>query len=167
MADKKPTKKMASEVAGELRKAAKLYEAFKNASDAATVLSEYEAREAKLKKDIGKLQSEYDDLDKACDVVSSDVDAKKFELETLNQMVKNADSEYQSILAASNTKAHSEAQSIIASAKSQLALLTDDVSELKKLEKSINKNIASAEKQYSEVCERIKDVKAEALEALA
>lgn len=164
MATKKIT---ASEVAGELRKAAKMYEVFKHASDAANVLAGYEASEKKLKKDIGKLQSEYDDLDKACDVVSSDTDAKKFELSNLEKKVKDADDEYKRLLSESKSKAQIEASRIVSSAQAELSGLDEAIRAAKKVEKAINLQIENADKQYKSVCSRIEKVKSDALEALA
>jgi len=62
-------KKMSySAMAGELRKGARLYEVFKSASDAATILANFEKEEEATKRRISLLNKELEDLDSECDI---------------------------------------------------------------------------------------------------
>lgn len=160
-------KKQASEVAGELRKAARLYEVFKNAADAAAVLAEYEAREKAHKKNIALLAKEESELDHSCDIISAKIGTKKTELSILETKVSEADKEYRSILSDSENKANIEAERIIASAKTELESLNTKIQQSKKDVKSLNLKIVSAQNKLDNVLNHIEKVKADALEALA
>ncbi len=69
MNDKVEDKKVSySVISGELRKAAKMYEVFKNASQAADILSSFAREEELAKRKIENLENELKELDKKCDL---------------------------------------------------------------------------------------------------
>lgn len=108
-----------SEMAGELRKASKLFKVFEKAAEAATVLADYEKEEQKILKNISNLNAEKDGLDKKCedaaqrkiDAEKSIVEAKEKEVEILEQaqqnakvIIVNAESKGADILATANSE---------------------------------------------------------------
>jgi len=64
----KESKMAYSAMAGELRKGARLYEVFKSASDAATILANFEKEEEATKRRISLLSKELEKLDLECDI---------------------------------------------------------------------------------------------------
>jgi len=63
----KESKMSYSAMAGELRKGARLYEVFRNASDAAEILASFEKEEESTKRRISLLIKELEGLDSECD----------------------------------------------------------------------------------------------------
>ncbi len=72
MTDKKKDKVSYSLIAGELRKAVRQYEVFKNASEAADILANFEREKAIVTKDLAVLRSEADELNASCDKAYAD-----------------------------------------------------------------------------------------------
>ena len=136
-----------SAIAGELRKAARLYEVFKHASEAADSLAKFEAEIKISTGKAAKLKAELYELDKECDVaynkkIAAEVEIKQAKDEALLTIKKGkADA---SILV---NKAKDQAEKIMDEVKGKLAIINGDINiaNLKKEESIEAKGKADAE----------------------
>lgn len=125
-----------SAMVGELRKAARLFEVFKNAAEIAEVLSNYEADKKNLLRDIKKLEAEKVDLDSACDEAYN-------KQQIIEAEVVKADNTKVEIL----KKARTDANAIIKEAKDKGKGIVDKANEkLAGIEAKINKALEDAVK---------------------
>lgn len=154
----------ASEVAGQLRKMANMYDVFKHAADAATVLDEYEAREKKLKKSVEVVQAEFDDLDSKCDILYTDVQKHKEVLSNLQDSISAAKENKVRVLHDTEVRAKEKADGIVNGAVNELNALKSVIAELNSKFKHRKED---ADKEYSALCEKIKVIKENALKALS
>ena len=115
------------EVAGEIKRIARLYEVFKRADEVASLLVESEQRKAQLKKDIAELASEKETLDakinKNVEEGNKKVDDVGKMLEKKKEEIKEAEEKAVSIVA----KAKAEAFEIVSKAKAEVLALTNQM----------------------------------------
>lgn len=117
----------ASELAGEIKRMARLYEVFRRADDIAQMLVESEQRKVQLKKDIDVLEKEKETLDskinKNIEEGNKKVDELGKMLEKKKEEVKAAEEKAASIVA----KAKAEAFEIVSKAKAEVQALTNQM----------------------------------------
>ena len=163
--DKK--KVSASSVANDLHKMAKLYEVFKNASDAANLLASIESTEKKLKSNVESLKKEQITLDAECESLNSYCAVAEDKLKELNVKAQVVESEYNHLVRTITQKADAEAAKIIEGAERVLVEINDRVEDALDFEKSVKDAIQTAEQELSDVNQRIELIKTNALKALA
>jgi cell division septum initiation protein DivIVA len=163
MADEKP-KKVASGVVGELRKAAKLYEVFKNAADAAELLANFEKNEAVLKKSICSLEKDKESLEI---VLSEALD----EIKAANAKVKEKSSQSDELLANAKdeakditVKARKNANAIINEAQDKVSKIEASISAIKIRERQAIESEKKAQNDLIKVKGQIKAAKDKFLE---
>jgi len=166
MADKKEKKVPASEVAGELRKAARLYEVFKHAADAASLLASFEVQERKLKSSINSLKKEHTQLDDKCNAIAYKIDDHKKTLSEFTTKIKTVDKEYQQEVRNIKQRATVEAAGIVASATIDLESLRSKITKAKVDYSSITEDVLNAKQELSDVNMRIEEIKTNALASL-
>lgn len=117
----------ASELAGEIKRMARLYDVFRRADDVAQMLVESEQRKTQLKKDIDGLEKEKETLDskinKNIEEGNKKVDDLGKMLEKKKEEIKAAEEKAASIVA----KAKSEAFEIVSKAKAEVLALTNQM----------------------------------------
>lgn len=123
-----------SAMAGELRKGARLYEVFKNASDAATILASFEKEEEATKRRISLLTKELAGLDAECDTAyankSSAEEAEKASKVNAGGIVQRAHKEAERITKKAAGKAaqlKEEANATLEGIKSQITKAEADM----------------------------------------
>jgi cell division septum initiation protein DivIVA len=163
MADKK-SKKVASEVVGELRKAAKLYEVFKNAADAAELLANFEKNEAALKKSILSLEKDKESLEIVLSEALNEIEAvnakAKEKSSQSDEVLANAKSEAKDITA----KARENANAIIDKAQNEASKIESTISAIKVRERQAVEDEKKAQSHLTKVNEQIKAAKDKFLE---
>ena len=159
MTDKQKDKVSYSAIAGELRKAARLYEVFKHASEAADALAKFEAEIKIASKKAEGLKAELYELDKACDVsynqkVATEVEIKQAKDEALLTIKKGkADA---SILV---NKAKDQASKIMDEVKGELAIIKGEINIAKIKEKESKEAKGKADAELHKVKDQIQSLK--------
>jgi len=165
MSDKKE-KVSLSLIAGELRKGARLYEVFKNASEAADVLANYERETSRVKKD----QADAEEMLSALTAKCEDVYKKQTEVEQKTQdLIK--DSVNKSKEAQSDAKriifdAKEKAESIVVLARHEADQITSEMSASKAALASLKSDEQEALNKLSKLNNKIESAKKSFLRAL-
>lgn len=166
MESNKDKKITASEVAGSLRKAARLYEVFKHAHEAADLLAQAESTERKLKSSVLVLQKEHDSLDAECDDIVSKTKKKKVKLKEVEDKLSKAEHEFSDAKRVLIAKAEAKARAIVEKAERDLKDTMLEIVAANRTKKVLVEDIAYANKTLVEVVDHIEKVKAKALKAL-
>lgn len=167
MADKKVKRSTASEIAGELGRMQKVFEAFKDASEIANVLAGKEALERKLKSSITALEKEQKELDDGCENLAIKYEKKKDDLAAIDAKIQSATASSQAILRTAQQNANAEAAKIVGASEAALISLKKDIEEGIQVNQVVQGKILNARQELSDLNKRIEEVKANALKALA
>jgi len=148
-----------SAIAGELRKAARMYEVFKHASEAADTLAKFEAEIKVYTNKAAKLKAELYELDKECDVsynkkVATEVEIKQAKDEVI--LIKKKGRADASILV---NKAKTQAEKIMEEVKEELAVVKASITKAKVAEKDSLEAKAKADSELHKVEDQIQSVK--------
>lgn len=148
-----------SAIAGELRKAARLYEVFKHASEAADSLAKFEAEIKISTSKAAKLKAELYELDKECDVaynkkVATEVEIKQAKDEVLLTIKKGKVDA--SILV---NKAKDQASKIMDEVKGELAIIKGEINIAKLKEKESKEAKGKADAELHKVKDQIQTLK--------
>ncbi len=144
----------ASEIVGELKKAARLYEVFQAAHKMVAVVSELEAKEAQAKASLEALEAEKakvdKDIDEKVEKANAQVAAAKDEVKKLKDVADLTKEEAQKLL----VKAKDEASSIVRNAENEAQKVRNGIAAL-----------LAEHRQLQQIVTDLKAVQAQAVEA--